>query len=109
MKLKEIHRGSLREERVVERLSALTKIDLTADEQAEMREHLRPLLAYIDRIELIDTENVPTTERVSFAPVTLRADTASAPNDRDRMLSNSANRHGAYLRVPKNETGEGAL
>ena len=103
------NRGNFRDERVVERLADMTKLFLGSEEQRDIFEELRSLIDYIDTIEDIDTEDVPPTTHVDFGDTPMRSDEPAAPADRERMLSNSACRDGAFIVVPRTEPGKGGV
>ena len=58
----------------VERIAALSQLELTADEKELFRRQLADILAYAEQVQAIDTSGVPATAHVLARPRAERED-----------------------------------
>jgi aspartyl-tRNA(Asn)/glutamyl-tRNA(Gln) amidotransferase subunit C len=85
----------------VEHVARLARLALTADEKERMREQLDRILAYIDKLRQLDTEDVePTSHAVPMVNV-MRDDEVEPGLPAEEMLANAPDRAGAFFRVPR--------
>jgi aspartyl-tRNA(Asn)/glutamyl-tRNA(Gln) amidotransferase subunit C len=82
-------------------VAALARIELSDAEIERMRADLGEMLAYVEKLEQIDTSAVPPTFQVGDPGVTVRADEVTNSPDPEQMLANAPARDGAYFKVPK--------
>ena len=89
------------ERKDVEHVARLARLALTDDELERMREQLNGILAYIDKLNRLDTEGVePTSHAVPMLNV-MRDDATGPCLPRDEALANAPDRAGEFFRVPR--------
>jgi aspartyl-tRNA(Asn)/glutamyl-tRNA(Gln) amidotransferase subunit C len=89
------------ERKDVEHVARLARLALTDDELERMREQLNGILAYIEKLNELDTEGVePTSHAVPMLNV-MRDDHPDACLPRDEALANAPDRAGEFFRVPR--------
>ena len=85
----------------VEHVARLARLALTDAELETMREQLNGILAYIDKLNELDTANVePTSHAVPMVNV-MRDDVEAPCLPRDEALANAPDRSGEFFRVPR--------
>jgi aspartyl-tRNA(Asn)/glutamyl-tRNA(Gln) amidotransferase subunit C len=85
----------------VEHVARLARLALSDDERERMRTELDVILAYIDKLNAVDTDGVePTSHAVPLVNV-MRDDEPRPSFDRDEMLRNAPDRAGPSFRVPR--------
>ena len=86
---------------LVRALADLAELELEPAEIARMRRDLEAVLAYVERIDELDTAGVPPTAHVLDLSTPLRPDEAGAPLPVEEVVRN-APEHGEHaLVVPK--------
>ena len=89
------------ERKDVEHVARLARLALTDAELERMREQLNGILAYIEKLNELDTEEVaPTSHAVPMLNV-MRDDEAGPCLPRDEALANAPDRAGEFFRVPR--------
>jgi len=87
----------------VERIAALARLELTAEETALFAEQLTAILGYADQVQQVDTSGV-TAASVTTPEVTVFRDDLHVPSlDRDVALSQApaADRGAGLFKVPR--------
>jgi aspartyl-tRNA(Asn)/glutamyl-tRNA(Gln) amidotransferase subunit C len=85
----------------VEHVARLARLELTEEEKERMTAQLDSILAYIDKLNELDTSNVePTTTVIPMVSV-MRDDEARPSLTQDEALANAPDRVDAFFRVPR--------
>ena len=85
----------------VEHVARLARLALTDAEIERMREQLNGILAYIEKLNELDTNAVePTSHAVPLVNV-MRDDEAGPCLPREEALANAPDRAGEFFRVPR--------
>jgi aspartyl-tRNA(Asn)/glutamyl-tRNA(Gln) amidotransferase subunit C len=85
----------------VEHVARLARLALTDAELETMREQLNEILAYIEKLNELDTSDVePTSHAVPMVNV-MRDDETRPCLPRDEALANAPDRAGDLFRVPR--------
>jgi len=85
----------------VEHVARLARLALTDAEIERMREQLNGILAYIGKLNELDTSDVePTSHAVPLVNV-MRDDEAGPCLPREEALANAPDRAGEFFRVPR--------
>jgi aspartyl-tRNA(Asn)/glutamyl-tRNA(Gln) amidotransferase subunit C len=85
----------------VEHVARLSRLALTDEERERMRAELDAILAYIDKLNAVDTDGVePTSHAVPMVNV-MRDDAPGPCLPRDEALANAPDRAGEFFRVPR--------
>jgi aspartyl-tRNA(Asn)/glutamyl-tRNA(Gln) amidotransferase subunit C len=89
------------ERKDVEHVARLARLALTDAELEKMREQLNGILAYIEKLNALQTEGVePTSHAVPMVNV-MREDAPGPCLPRDEALANAPDRAGEFFRVPR--------
>ena len=89
------------ERKDVEHVARLARLALTDAEIERMREQLNGILAYIEKLNALETEGVePTSHAVPLVNV-MRDDEPGPCLPRDEALANAPERAGEFFRVPR--------
>ncbi len=89
------------EERDVEKIAELARLEFSHDERVQMTEQLGKIVDYVRQLAEVDTERVEPTAHVFAVTNVDRADTVRPSLDRDRVMANAPDTDGAFFRVPR--------
>ncbi len=85
----------------VDHVARLARLALSEEEKARMGEELSSILAYIDQLRELDTNQVePTSHAIPMVNV-MREDEIRPSYPMEAMLQNAPEREGDFVRVPK--------
>ncbi len=87
-------------EDTVKKIAMLSKISLSEVETEEFTGQLEKILAYMDKLDKLDTSDVNPTSHVGDMNNVLRADEPEPSPGTDKMLANAPDRHKNYFKVP---------
>ena len=87
----------------VERIAALARLELTADEVALFAEQLTAILAYADQVQNVDTSAVAIAQAAAPDAAAMRDDEPRPSLDRELALSQApaADRAAGLFKVPR--------
>ena len=85
----------------VEYVAELARIELDEDEKFIYSEQLSTILAFFDRLEEVDTKDVPPTSHVLDLINALRPDEVRTSLSVDEGLKNAPDRKNRFFRVPR--------
>ena len=85
----------------VQRVAMLARLRLTADEESALTEQLDHILAYMDKLNELDTANVELFSHSMENLNALREDKVSNQPNADALLANAPERDQTFFRVPK--------
>ncbi len=91
-------------EKDVRYVEELAHLELTPAERARMLTDLNSILDYVDRLNQLDTSDVPPMAQVSAGLPPMRADQVDATGqclERDTVLRNAPETDGTFFKVPK--------
>ncbi len=85
----------------IKKLTELSRIDCTDEEQEALLKDLEKILNFMDELQEVDTENVPPCNQVlaELANV-MREDQCGETLSRETFLKNSPSHTGGMIRVP---------
>ena len=86
---------------VVDHVAKLCRIHLTNEERKKFTEQLDQILAYMDKLNELSTEDVEPTSHVLPLKNVLRKDELFPSLDSEKALANAPDKHGEYFKVPK--------
>ena len=84
----------------VSRVAILARLRLTDEEETQMTDQLGAILGYMDKLKILDTDNVELFIHATEAN-TLREDRVTNQPDPDALLANAPDRDGTFFKVPK--------
>ena len=85
----------------VKKVAHLARLELNEDEINNHAEQLEKILEYIEQLERIDTNNVPSTTRAIEVINVLRKDNIKNTDCSEELLELGPSREDKYFRVPK--------
>lgn len=85
----------------VRHVALLARLKLSADEERHLQEDMSSILAYVDKLNELDTANVPPTVQVGDPGTPTRADQVTNRAAAEQMLANAPERQGTFFKVPK--------
>lgn len=85
----------------VEHVARLARLALSDEEKAEMTAQLDAILAYMDKLNAIDTTGVEPTTTVIPMVSAMRDDVVRPSLSQDEALANAPDREDAFFRVPR--------
>jgi aspartyl-tRNA(Asn)/glutamyl-tRNA(Gln) amidotransferase subunit C len=95
------------EESVVRQVAVLARLKPDAAEVASLTRELSRIVGYIDRLNELNTDDVPPTGHPNEATNVFRADEVRASFDPELALKNAPQRDATLFMVPKVLDGEG--
>jgi aspartyl-tRNA(Asn)/glutamyl-tRNA(Gln) amidotransferase subunit C len=85
----------------VQRVAILARLRLTADEESEFTGQLDHILAYMDKLNELDTANVELFNHDIDNSFALRDDKVTNQPNTDALLANAPDRDETFFKVPK--------
>jgi len=85
----------------VQRVATLARLRLTADEESEFTGQLDHILAYMDKLNELDTANVELFNHDIDNLSALRDDKVTNQPNTDALLANAPDRDETFFKVPK--------
>jgi aspartyl-tRNA(Asn)/glutamyl-tRNA(Gln) amidotransferase subunit C len=85
----------------VQRIAVLARLRLTSEEEALLTEQLDHILAYMEKLDELDTSKVEPFSHAVDAVNVLREDKVTNLSDADAVLANAPDRDSAFFKVPK--------
>ena len=85
----------------VRKVAQLARLELSDDQIETYTSQLEEILSYVDKLQEIDTENVPPTTRAVEVVNAMRDDSVDVNSSREDILSQAPHREGDFFRVPK--------
>ncbi|WP_017323892.1 Asp-tRNA(Asn)/Glu-tRNA(Gln) amidotransferase subunit GatC [Synechococcus sp. PCC 7336] len=85
----------------VRHVAHLARLELTEAEETQLTRELADILAYVEQLSELDTEDVPPTMHALDIPAALRADVPNPWGDREAMLENAPDREDDFFKVPQ--------
>ena len=85
----------------VRHVATLARLELTEPEELRMTEQMNSILSYMDKLNELDTSEVPPTSHMGKTETVFREDVVGNSLPVDEALQNAPDRVGTYYRVPK--------
>lgn len=85
----------------VRHVAKLARLELLEQEEKLMTEQINNILAYMDKLNELDTSNIPPTTHAIQLENVFRADQVEPSLDREEALTNAPLSDGASFVVPK--------
>jgi len=85
----------------VQRVAILARLRLTADEESEFTRQLDHILAYMDKLNELDTTNIELFNHDIDNSSALRDDKVTNQPNTDALLANAPDRDETFFKVPK--------
>ncbi|MEI7471391.1 MAG: Asp-tRNA(Asn)/Glu-tRNA(Gln) amidotransferase subunit GatC [Chitinophagaceae bacterium] len=88
-------------DRLIEKLATLSRLEFDGEAKLAIKEDLQNMIAFVEKLNEIDTTGVAPLLHMSKNVNVLRADETKGSVDRDIALKNASNSDGVYFKVPK--------
>lgn len=85
----------------VQRVALLARLGLTEPQECELTTQLDAILAYMDKLDEIDTTHVEPFSLATDSASALREDNVTNQPDADALLANAPDRDDTFFKVPK--------
>jgi aspartyl-tRNA(Asn)/glutamyl-tRNA(Gln) amidotransferase subunit C len=85
----------------VRHVALLARLELSPQDENRLRTDMDEMLAYVDKLNELDTKNVAPTTQVGEAGTPMRDDQVTNRPDADAILANAPSRDRNYFKVPK--------
>ncbi|MBS1271713.1 MAG: Glutamyl-tRNA(Gln) amidotransferase subunit C [Candidatus Marinimicrobia bacterium] len=85
----------------VEHVARLAKLQLSTEEKEAYTRQLSDILAYVEKLDELDTENVEPLSHVMDVTNAFRKDAAGESLAREKALENAPKSDGEFFIVPK--------
>ena len=85
----------------VEKIAALSRLSLTDDEKKTYQRHLEAILLTAQRLNELDTQDVPPTAHIQGVENVLRADVKMPSMDNELLTANAPESQDGCFIVPK--------
>lgn len=89
------------DKQLILRLEHLARLELSEEERARMTGDLNDILAMVEKLMELDTENVEPLVYINEEVNVLRSDEVKHQLGRDAALANAPDRNEAFFKVPK--------
>ena len=85
----------------VRHVALLARLSLAPDEEERIRANMDEILAYIDKLNELDSRDVEPTAQVGDPGMPMRDDVVTNRPDPEGMLANAPASERGYFKVPK--------
>jgi len=85
----------------VRHVARLARLEWSPEEEERLRADMDEMLAYVDKLNELDTKDVAPTTQVGEAGMPMRDDEVTNRPDADAMLANAPSSEHGYFKVPK--------
>ena len=85
----------------VKKVAHLARLELNENEINNHAEQLEKILEYVEQLEKIDTDDVPSTTRAIEVPNVFRKDENKNSDCKEELLELGPSREDKYFKVPK--------
>ncbi len=86
---------------IIENLEILAKLELSESEKEQAKLDMERMLAYIDKLGELDTENVEPTTHILPLQNVLREDVTTNSDTREELLANAPEEKDGMFLVPR--------
>ena len=89
------------DDKLIEYLAELSRLDLSDEEKEARKSDLNDILAYMDKLSELNTDDAPEMTHPFEAANRFREDTVTNEDRREAILSNAPETKGDYFKVFK--------
>lgn len=88
-------------DKLVDNLAHLARLQFNDNEKTEIKKDLQKMIAFVDKLNELDTSNVSPLLHMSDNVNMLRKDEVKGSVERNEALSNAPGKTDKYFKVPK--------
>ncbi|HXG24416.1 MAG TPA: Asp-tRNA(Asn)/Glu-tRNA(Gln) amidotransferase subunit GatC [Chthonomonadales bacterium] len=85
----------------IRRLADLTRLALTPAKAIELGAHLNTMLAYVEKLNELNTDGIEPMAYAVEVPAPMREDRVTNQADTEALLQNAPAREGDFFKAPK--------
>ncbi len=85
---------------LIDKLARLSQLEFNSDTKAKMEDDLNKILAFVDKLNEVDTENVEPLIYLNEETNKLREDEIGEHLPKERALKNAPSKDSDYFKVP---------
>lgn len=85
----------------IEHVANLARLNLTDKEKEKLTSEMANIISYVDKLNELDTSNVPPTSHVKPISNVFREDAVKKSYDREKILANAPSQENGCFKVPK--------
>ena len=85
----------------VRHVALLARLELSPQDEDRLRADMDEMLAYVDKLNELDTKDITPTTQVGEAGMPMRDDEVTNQPAADAMLANAPSRERGFFKVPK--------
>ena len=85
---------------LIDKLAKLSQLEFNPDSKAKMEEDLNKILAFVDKLNEIDTDNVDPLIYMNKETNKLRGDEVGEHLQKEKVLKNAPSKDSDYFKVP---------
>jgi aspartyl-tRNA(Asn)/glutamyl-tRNA(Gln) amidotransferase subunit C len=85
----------------IQRLAHLARLALTPAEETALGEHLNAMLAYVEKLNELNTDGVEPLAHAVEVPAAMREDRVTNEANTEALLQHAPAREGDFFSVPK--------
>lgn len=89
------------DEQIIDKISTLAKLEFTGEAKARIEQDMNNMLAFIAKLDELDTQGVEPLIHMSEEVNRLRPDVVQGEASREEALKNAPNADSYYFKVPK--------
>jgi aspartyl-tRNA(Asn)/glutamyl-tRNA(Gln) amidotransferase subunit C len=86
---------------LVDNLAHLARLHFTNEEKAAIEQDLQSMISFVEKLNEIDTADVPPLQHIGTATNVLREDKIEGSVKREEALKNAPATDGMFFKVPK--------
>ncbi|HEY6394867.1 MAG TPA: Asp-tRNA(Asn)/Glu-tRNA(Gln) amidotransferase subunit GatC [Candidatus Binataceae bacterium] len=85
----------------VRHVAQLARLELSAEDEERLSHDMSEMLAYVDKLNELNTDNIEPTAQVGESGTPMREDEVTNRPAAEAMLANAPARERGYFKVPK--------
>jgi aspartyl-tRNA(Asn)/glutamyl-tRNA(Gln) amidotransferase subunit C len=85
----------------VDKIASLAKLEFNGSEKDAIAQDMNKMLAFVDKLQEVDTENVKPLIHITEEINVLRADIAKIEITQKEALKNAPKKDSTYFKIPK--------
>ncbi|MCL2492484.1 MAG: Asp-tRNA(Asn)/Glu-tRNA(Gln) amidotransferase subunit GatC [Clostridiales bacterium] len=89
------------DEKLIEYLADLSRLELSPEERGARKKDLEDILAYMEKLNELDTEGLPEMTHPFEAANRFREDAVVNGDRAEELLAGAPDKNGSYFRVPR--------
>ncbi len=85
----------------IEKIAELARLSLKPEEKAKLKKDLESILAYVEQLKKVPTDQTEPTSHVLNLENVFRPDEVRPSDIREKVLEHAPHREGNFFKVPK--------